>query len=209
MSLDVNLDKVKSSSSGGTIDRLRHPTISTGTSVVVKYIYKATSIGAFCLVSFFSPKDVATKYIYNLLYRYYVQMQFSKWTAPTQGRKQAKNQRLKHQYVSLSFPKMEQSNQRTTYVIEQTGVDSILFEFFRRTGVKLVKAGHSKLQLLNELEAAKRPPWVKLRGPRRQGTTGSIIYITFFQQPICQQPQQKYLNLNPFLVKLTDFAQLV
>ena len=56
----------------GTIDRLRHPTISTGTSVVVKYIYKATSIGAFCLVSFFSPKDVATKYI--LLYRYYVQM---------------------------------------------------------------------------------------------------------------------------------------
>ena len=70
MSLDVNLDK--SSSSGGTIDRLRHPTISTGTSVVVKYIYKATSIGAFCLVSFFSPKDVATKYI--LLYRYYVQM---------------------------------------------------------------------------------------------------------------------------------------
>ena len=63
MSLDVNLDKVKSSSSGGTIDRLRHPTISTGTSVVVKYIYKATSIGAFCLVSFFSPKDVATKYI--------------------------------------------------------------------------------------------------------------------------------------------------
>ena len=109
MSLDVNLDKVKSSSSGGTIDRLRHPTISTGTSVVVKYIYKATSIGAFCLVSFFSPKDVAN----------YVQMQFSKWTAPTQGRKQAKNQRLKHQYVSLSFPKMEQSNQRTTYVLEQ------------------------------------------------------------------------------------------
>ena len=52
-----------STSSGGTIDRLRHPTISTGTSVVVKYIYKATSIGAFCLVSFFSPKDVATKYI--------------------------------------------------------------------------------------------------------------------------------------------------
>ena len=70
MSLDVNLDKA--SSSGGTIDQLRHPTISTGTSVVVKYIYKATSIGAFCLVSFFSPKDVATKYI--LLYRYYVQM---------------------------------------------------------------------------------------------------------------------------------------
>ena len=63
LSLDVNLDDTEPRQGQIVKLRLRDPTISTGTSVVVKYIYKATSIGAFCLVSFFSPKDVATKYI--------------------------------------------------------------------------------------------------------------------------------------------------
>ena len=60
----------------GTSSRSNRPstgftthTISTGTSVVVKYIYKATSIGAFWSPSnwlfgqLFFPNDVATKYI--------------------------------------------------------------------------------------------------------------------------------------------------